>query len=700
MSRRGIFLCTCDQKINTSVDVDAVEKAIQKPFFISRAIQQTSDAEKTVFSHVVQMPHICLPDDLRELRTAIVEKAIERVVVAACSARFQEKNLRDACVEAGVNPNHFALVDWREGCAWAHRRDQEGATAKAIDLVQMGIARVETARTLEGILTKITPRVLVVGGGIAGMTAASALAERDIDVTLIEQEKHLGGQLRHLALDGAMSTYNSTLDAVSHHPKITLQLNARVVAVRGSVGNYHVRIQRASSVDLVEIEAGAIIVATGTQEYRGGRLYRHDGRRVVTQGEFERQFMPGSNTLPPTNLVYVLCAGSCDIHSFYCSNVCCVTALRKVLRLKRLDPNMEITILFRNLNLLGDESNEEILHDAQHLGVHFIQYTPMNPPHVDEDAVKVRDASTGLTQLIPYDRVVLATPLVPRDDAGMIAHLLNLERDEDGFFIDPHQRLRPEQQTERGIFVCGAAHRPVDFDTAIMQGMTAAARAARFIQSREIMRPTTSAHVNEQLCTGCAQCVKSCAVHAIEMTPNSHSPALPHSTIDPFLCVACGNCIVACPSKAIDMPNPSDTQVFAQIEAALNDGARPSSVSSHLVFACQWSGFAAMELAGAHRMEYSANARVIELPCSARLDPLHVLYAFLHGADRVLLALCPPNECHFGNGNNSAEARIENLRTQLGAHGIDPQRVQVARMLGDDAGAWVKALASPTIKSR
>jgi coenzyme F420-reducing hydrogenase delta subunit len=99
-----------------------------------------------------------------------------------------------------------------------------------------------------------------------------------------------------------------------------------------------------------------------------------------------------------------------------------------------------------------------------------------------------------------------------------------------------------------------------------------------------------------------------------------------------------------------------------------------------------------MELAGARRIKYPANVRVIELPCSARLDPLHVLYAFFNGAERVMLALCPPNECHFGSGNRYAEARIENLRTQLAAHGIDPRRLQLARMMGDDAAAWVRAI--------
>jgi len=245
--------------------------------------------------------------------------------------------------------------------------------------------------------------------------------------------------------------------------------------------------------------------------------------------------------------------------------------------------------------------------------------------------------------------------------------------------------------------VCGAAHRPVDIDTAMMQGMTAAARAARFVQQREVSRPALAASVDPQLCTGCAQCVETCAFGAIQMVIPSQTKgvaAFDRSLIDPFLCQSCGNCVVACPSKAIDLPGASDAQIFAQIDAALaaqHDGAAPV-----LAFGCQWSGFAAMELAGARGMHYSVQVRTIELPCSARIDPLHVLYAFYNGAARVVLALCPPNECHFGSGNRYAEARIENLRAELAAHGIDPARLRIARMMGDDAPAWVRAVDAAT----
>ena len=705
MTRIGIFLCTCEGKIEKQIQVDAFQ-------YVMRTNPDVA--------LVQPMAAVCLPAGVQSMQEAIREHHLDRIVVAGCPERFQENHLRDECIEAGVNLNHFALVDWREGCARVHGEDKQTITGKAIDLVQMAVARVSKAQPVEQVRGKIEQPVLVIGGGIAGMTAARALADRGIAVTLLEREMALGGQLRDVPLDGAALAYDETLNAVLSHPNIQVRLNSRIVAVDNLVGSHRVKLcspapseqpvasalestpaseeKRSAPVGEIasprmaatELTFGAIVVATGAQEYYTAEMYRHDGRRVVTLGEFESR-LPSLKS--PASVVYILCAGSRDAHIPYCSNVCCLNALNQALRIKRAQPDAHVTILFRDLYLLADESNEDIVLQARRVGVEFVRYALANPPRVGKDSVEVRDELANATRRIECDQVVLATPLVPRDDASALARFLKLPRDEDGFFVDPHNRVRREQQVERGIFVCGSAHRPVDFDTAMLQGMTAAARAARFIEQREVSRAALGAWVDPQLCTGCAQCVETCAFGAIEMvtlTPPRRAEGFDRSVIDPFLCQSCGNCVVACPSKAIDLPGASDAQIFAQIDAAL--AARHTGTAPVLVFGCQWSGFAAMELAGARRLHYPVQTRAIELPCSARLDPLHVLYAFYNGAARVVLALCPPDECHFGSGNRYAEARIERLRAELAAHGIAPQRLRIARMMGDDAQAWVRAV--------
>ncbi len=682
MTRIGVFLCTCDGQVGQKVQVNAFQY-----------VMRTNPEIALVRSSA----HICDSAGVQALDRAIREQQLDRVVVAGCPARFQEEHLRRACTAAGVNVNHFALVDWREGCVTAHRDTNEVITGKAIDLVLMAVARVSQARPVERLNAEIAPHALVIGGGIAGMTAARTLADRGISVTLVERQAALGGPWRAEARDGGAEVCLATREAVLAHPNVRVLLNSRVIAAKGSVGNYRIRLSGPE--DQSETVVGAIVVATGAQENHPADLYRYDGRRVVTLGEFQTQPVD----LPPSaSVVYLLCAGSRDDQVPYCSNVCCLSALNQARRLKTSRPDVRVTILFRDLYLLGDGLNEEVVHAARRAGVEFARYLPGDPPRVGKDAVEVRDDLTHTSRRLEYDRLVLATPLVPDKEAGALAYTLRLPQDDYGFFVDPHHRLRADAYVDRGIFVCGSAHRPVDADTAILQGMTAAARAARWLQQGHLSRPALGAAVDPDLCTGCAQCVQACASGAIAMrTPvddapvrASPAPILNRARVDPFLCLGCGNCVIACPSKAIDLPAASDRMIFSQIETAL--AARQNGQGPVLVFACRWSGIAAMELAGARELAYPASVRAIELPCSARLDPIHVLYAFYCGARVVLLALCPPNECHYGNGNHAAEERIETLRSQLALHGIDPRRLQVARMMGDDAGAWVKAVVQTT----
>lgn len=669
MSDIGVFLCTCDGKINMGIGVEAVARRIA-----------TGTNRETVI-----VPHACLPDGRRELENTIREKGLARVVIAACPARLQEKRLRETCLRAGLDGDYCALVDWREGCANPHRGDKTAATEKAGDLVEMGIARVMNATGHNPAQARIVPRVLIIGGGIAGMTAARGLAERGIAVTLVERRGELGGQLARTSLNGAPEKFQAFKRHVLSHPRLALYLNSRLKRVSGEVGKYEVEIAYPDGATRAQV--GAIVVATGAHELRDPQLYHYDGRRVVTLSEFQSQI---SNLHPPISLVFILCAGSRDARIPYCSKTCCLASLHQAIRVKREHPQADIVILFRDLYLRGDELNEQVVLDARKLGIEFIRYASNDPPRVEQDGVTVREYSTGLTRQIACDRVVLATPQVAQDDAGMLARWLHLPRDENGFFIDPHYRVRPEQQAERGIFICGSAHQPVDNETAALQGLTAAARAARFIQRGEVIHASASARVDLKLCTGCAQCIETCAFSAIEIFESPFHRA----RIDPFLCLACGNCLAACPAKAITLPGAEDAQILAQIDAALEH--KRGEESRILVFGCTWSGYAAMELAGARRMAYSARVRTIELPCSARLDPMHVLYALLNGADRVLLALCPPDECHYGNGNRYAEMRIEKLRAALAAHGIDPARVSLARILADDAEAWTRAVSRVT----
>jgi heterodisulfide reductase subunit A len=389
----------------------------------------------------------------------------------------------------------------------------------------------------------------------------------------------------------------------------------------------------------------------------------------------------------------ILCAGQRNQVVPYCSGVCCMGALKQAMEVKARSPQANVTILFRDLYLLGEDVYDEEVLKARRAGIHFIRYAPSSPPAVTEQAVEVHDELTGTRRRLPYDRVVLAAPLVPQPDASVVAHMLHIAQDENGFFPQVRYRLRPQKYTQRGIYVCGAAHYPAAWAQAEFQATNAAFSALRHLWAGKVTSQAPVAVVDEKLCTGCGTCVETCPFSAISMRKGEH--LLDLSQIDPLLCEGCGNCVVACPVKAISQPSNSDVQVLAQIEAALATASRDSRPRI-LVFGCEWSGHAAAELAGASKLSYPAHVRLIRVGCSARLDPTHVLWAFFTGADGVFLGACPPGDCHYVDGNHYAQERITTLRGLLAESGFDPRRLRLEWITPDDPHDFVAKIVDFT----
>jgi heterodisulfide reductase subunit A2 len=361
-------------------------------------------------------------------------------------------------------------------------------------------------------------------------------------------------------------------------------------------------------------------------------------------------------------------------------------ALKQAMEIKAANPEANVTILFRDLYLLGAAIYEQKVLEARRAGVQFIRYAPSSPPEVTGEAVKVRDELSGTDRRLPYDRVVLATPLVPQPDASVVAHMLGIAQDENGFFPEVRYRLRPQNYAERGIYVCGAAHCPTGWTDAEFQATSAAFKAVRYLREGQVSSHAPVAVVDEKLCTGCGNCVEACPFDAISM--HKRDMGLDLSQIDPLLCTGCGNCVVTCPVKAISQPLDSDMQVLAQIEAALatapQDG-RPQI----LAFGCEWSGHAASELAGVNKLSYPGEVRLIRVRCSARFDPIHVLWALFSGADGVFLGACPPGNCHYVDGNLHAQERYDTLRSLLSQSGFDPRRLRLEWITPDDPHDFV-----------
>lgn len=680
--RTGVFICDCGDRVASVLDMDALEEGVHD-------LPGVALAQRLRYS--------CSPDGLAAIRRAIAKRGLNRVLVAGCTPRTLQPRFLAACEQAGLDGALFELVDIREGCAWVHQDEPLAATAKAIDLVRMGLAKVALGQASEPATAQIVPAALVIGGGLAGMTAALTLASAGLPVKLVEREAALGGMLRDahtLYPDrrNAAEFLAERVKAVTDHPSINVLLQSQVTSISGTVGCYTVSVngpvgqQNNPSI----FDVGAIIVATGVCASRPRGLFRYDGKRVVTQLEFERELRDresgSQSTSLPANVVMILCAGQRNEAVPYCSAVCCMVALKQAMEVKATNPQVNVTIIFRDIYLLGEQNHEDELLKARQAGVEFMRYAPSSPPVVAQETVEVHDDLTGTSRRLPYDRIVLATPLLPQPDASVVAHMLNIAQDRNGFFPEVRYRLRPQNYAERGIYICGAAHCPAGWMEAEFQAVSAAFNAMRYLQAGTVTSRAPVSVVDEELCTGCGNCVETCPFGAISM--RKREGVLDLSEIDPLLCKGCGNCVVACPVKAIRLPLNSDAQMLAQIDAALesvSQNGRPRI----LVFGCEWSSHAAAELAGANKLRYPTEVRLIRVQCAARFDPMHVLWAFFNGADGVFLGGCPPGDCHYTNGNRYAQRRINTLRGLLAESGFDPRRLRREWITPDDPRDFV-----------
>jgi heterodisulfide reductase subunit A len=696
----GVFICDCGTAISSFIDTEAL-------------VDRVGDLPHVAL--VQRGLYNCSKEGQKRMKQAIAEQGLNRVVVAGCTPRTHEPLFRAVCEEAGLNGSLFEMANVREQCAWVHADERERATAKALDLIHMAVAKAILLEARDKVEAKVTPAALVIGAGTAGLTAALTLANGGFPVKLVEQERELGGLVRKLytlypTMQRAEEFISEKVKAVQSNPNIEVLTETQILDVSGLAGNYHVTI--GSNGHEAAFDVGTIIVATGAQPSYPNGLFRYDGRRVITQFELESKLKAepssalrlrlstslrtssgqgsGRGPIDAQNVVMIHGAGR-EEEELYCSSVYCMTVLKNAILLKEMNPEAHISILFRDLQTFGELCEDEIVR-ARQRGIDFIHFGLKSKPVVKDDVVEVHDLLSGADLSLPYDLVALSTPLVASNGVGRLASLLRLPLDDYGFFPDVHVRLRPRNYIDPGIYTCGSAHYPADTNESLFQAYSAASKALHHLSAGVVTSQAPVAVVDERLCTGCGTCVETCAFQAINLERGEG--VLSTAQIAPLLCKGCGNCVTACPSKAITLQSSTDRQLLAQLSAAL---AGPQNGEPRVLgLLCQWSGYAAADLAGARHLQYPSNVRLIQVGCSARFDPHHILWAFLNGADGVFLGACEPGECHYVLGNQYAESRIKGLREMLTAAGFDARRLQLAWLKPDEPEQFVTAITDFT----
>ena len=669
----GVVICDCGGEIARRLDTESLRRGA---------------AALPGVAYTAREAYPCSKDGQARLRGAIRDHNLDRVLIAGCAPRLVEQLFRQA---AELDDGRVEVADIREQCAFVHT-DRETATRKAADLIEMGVARLAATRSPGIHAGRVVRAALVIGGGLGGLTVAQSLAENGIDVTLVEPGGALGEAQPDLD-ERARQLAAERVEAVTRLPRIRVLLNARVADVSGRPGDYEARV--AGDGKATTLAAGAIVVAAGARPKGIGSSRWYDRSRVKTQAEFESE-LDSLAAAAHDDVVMILCAdGAGDRSSLSgdgrCSRVCCVAGVRQAIRVRQINPRANVTLLFRELYLGGSgDLHADELERAQKLGVTFFRYSKDHPPAIGDKTVDVPDALTGEPLRLPFDRVVLAMPIDPPETAGALAALLRVPQDERGFLIEPRVRLRPGRYADDGIFALDGAHQPTDMVETLFQAHVAGARVTRFLSQNEIRSEAPIAEVDAALCTGCANCAPVCPTAAIAL--QKREGVLSLAQVEALRCTGCGNCAVACPVKAIDLPGWGDAAILAQISAALRRRDETQPAPRVVALACEWSAYAAAEVAGARRISYPAEVRVIRMPCSARFDPNHILWAFVNGADGVFLGACPPGECHYGDGNRYARERVEALQKQLAERGVDPRRLHLAFVPGDEGEGFAQAM--------
>ena len=560
--RIGVFVCHCGANIGRVVSVpSAVEYALTLPNVVH--------AQEQLFS--------CASNSIKEITDVTKEKGLNRVVVAACSPRTLEPLFRETLRDAGINQYYYEMGNIREHNSWVHSKEKEDATDKAKDIIRMSVARARYLEPLKEFDLPVNKTALVVGGGIAGMTCALSIANQQHEVHLIEKDKELGGLARKIyhTLEGmdVQAYLHDLIKKVYQHPLIHVYTDATITEATGYVGNFVTRVQ--SERGATEVKHGAAIIATGANVYKPAEYLYGQDERVMTHMELEERIHNGDEKVTKANsLVMIQCVGCRNQDRNYCSRICCGESVKNALKLKEINPKMDIYILFRDMRTYG--FREDYYRDASSKEVKFIRYEPEDKPQIvagqSDDGrpvlkVTATDYILDSKLEIDADIVSLAAAIIPAAGSKEVGLLFKVSLGQDGFFQEAHVKLRPVEFAADGVYLCGMAHYPKHITETINQAYGAAGRVLTLLSHDTVVASGSVCEVDEKKCMGCDACVSVCTYGAIE----SRKTALgKKAVVNPILCKGDGLCNAKCPTGAIQLKHFTDKELLAQIDAMVS----------------------------------------------------------------------------------------------------------------------------------
>ncbi len=552
-SRIGVFICNCGINIGGVVRVPEVAE-------FAKTLPHVVYVEENLFT--------CSQDTQDKMTDVIKEKGLNRVVVAACTPRTHEELFQETLINAGLNKYLFEMANIRNHDSWVHADDPDAATEKAKDLVRMAVAKTDLLSPLQQTDLSITQSALVVGGGVSGMTAALSLARQGYPVDLVEKTDSFGGNALTLYSthkgEKVVTFVKELVDEFTSENLITIHENSSITGVDGFIGNFKTEVTKGTSKET--IEHGVAVFATGAKEYKPDEYLYGKHKAVLTHSEMDQLFQNDDPRLVKTqNVAFIQCVGSRNEEHPYCSKVCCTHTVESALEIKRRNPDAEIYVFYRDMRTYG--AREDLYRKARSEGVLFIRYSKDEKPVVTADgdgvAIEFRDPILDRKLIARADILCLATAIVSHKDHAM-AQFFKVPIDADGWFLEAHQKLKPVDFANDGVFLCGMAHYPKPIDESIAQAQAAASRALTVLSMDTIKVGGIVCSIDAELCSGCLACINVCPYGAISFNDGSKV-----AEVNEALCKGCGACAATCPSEAPVLMGFSNKELYAQIKAAL-----------------------------------------------------------------------------------------------------------------------------------
>jgi heterodisulfide reductase subunit A len=656
--RVGVFVCNCGTNIGGVINVADV-------------VKYASELDGVAFAE--EGKWICSVDYLSKIKEIIAEHKLNRVVVACCTPRTHEPTFKSTLKEAGLNPYLLEFVSIREQSSWVHKSNPELATKKAKDLVKMGVAKAILLQPSEDIRISVGKNCLIIGGGLAGMTAALAVAEQGFKVDLIEKNTKLGGILNNLDnlapfdID-ATEIVNAKTKEITQHDNINLYTNTELEDVKGYIGNYKVKLVNNGKTE--NLETSTIIAATGMNEIEPQGLFGYgEFPNIITQLQLEEKIRT-KGLGKVKNVAIINCVNSRN-EKRGCCNIGCLASIKNAVTIKEHNKDAKVYIFYRDINIEGEDV-KYFKEAVRKYDIKLIRYPDDKQVEVIGNkkngvlTLKAYDILIGKEFEINPDLVVLTTGFQGDVSVEKLKGLLKVSASPDRFFQEAHIKLRPLDFANDGIYLCGCARNPKSIRETIEESLGAAMRAGIPMKKGYVEAEGIVADIDTELCNSCGLCAKTCAFGAIDYVDKTKPP-----NVIKALCKGCGTCAAECPNDAINIIHYTNEQILAQVDAALEEEPETKIIA----FCCHWCALGAVDIAGVSRFEYPTNVRIIRVMCAGRVDSKFIERALELNAAGVLIAGCEFPTCHYINGNDKCKYRIERLKKKLSKKNIDTNKI-------------------------